>query len=447
MQFMSHEMIANLFRRIVPAEPREMRALAWSFLYFFSLLCAYYILRPLRDEMGITGGVKNLPWVFTGTFFAMLAAVPVFGWVAGRFPRRQFLPAVYYFFIANIFGFYVLFHVGFDKASIARAFFIWTSVFNLFVVSVFWSFMADLFSNAQARRLFGFIAGGGSAGAIVGPGLTAWLAVPVGPVNLLLGSVLFLGLAVVCIHRLLVLVPMTTDSPDGSHAPTTTERPIGGGILDGIKRVAGSPYLLGICLFVWLYTTLSTFLYFEQAHIVKAAFADSAERTRVFASIDLAVNAITIFLQIFLAARVIAWFGVATTLAFMPVVSVVGFLWLGIAPVFAALVIFQVVRRAGNYGFTRPTREILFTVVDRETKYKAKNFIDTVVFRGGDAIAGWMFAGLQAIGLGLAGIAFVGVPLAVIWTAVGIALGRAQDRKRGSDVAPAVAAARQPMIT
>lgn len=221
---------------------------------------------------------------------------------------------------------------------------------------------------------------------------------------------------------------------------------MGGGILDGIKLVARSPYLLGICLFIWLYTTLSTFVYFEQAHIIKAAFVDSAERTRVFASIDLVVNVLTIGMQVFLAARVISWFGVATTLALMPVVSIVGFLWLGIAPVLPVLVAFQIARRAGNYGFTRPTREILFTVVDRETKYKAKNFIDTVVFRGGDAVAGWMFAGLQAIGLGLAGIAFVGVPLAVIWTAVAVALGRAQDRKRPGEV-PAVEAVRPSMMT
>ena len=441
------ETITNLFRRIVPAEPHELRALAWSFLYFFALLCAYYILRPLRDEMGILGGVKNLPWVFTGTFVVMFTAVPIFGWVAGRFARRHFVPAVYYFFIANILVFYLLFRAGLDKATLARAFFIWTSVFNLFVVSVFWSFMADLFSNAQARRLFGFIAGGGSAGAIVGPALTAWLAVPIGPVNLLLGSALLLMLAVVCIHQLLSLAPTAGDAGGTATAPAgATERPMGGGILDGIKLVARSPYLLGICLFIWLYTTLSTFVYFEQAHIIKAAFVDSAERTRVFASIDLVVNVLTIGMQVFLAARVISWFGVATTLALMPVVSIVGFLWLGIAPVLPVLVAFQIARRAGNYGFTRPTREILFTVVDRETKYKAKNFIDTVVFRGGDAVAGWMFAGLQAIGLGLAGIAFVGVPLAVIWTAVAVALGRAQDRKRPGEV-PAVEAVRPSMMT
>ncbi len=440
--------VAQWLKRVVLVEPHEVRALIWAFLYFFSLLCAYYILRPLRDEMGILGGVKNLPWVFTGTFVAMLAAVPLFGWIAARFPRRRFLPIVYYFFIANVLIFFALFHAGIEKASIARAFFIWTSVFNLFVVSVFWSFMADLFSNTQARRLFGFIAAGGSAGAIVGPSLTALLVVPVGPVNLLLGSALLLGLAVVCIHRLLALPSVHSDTSDAA-APVDREKAMGGGILNGIRLVARSPYLLGICAFVWLYTTLSTFVYFEQANIIKATFADSAARTQVFAAIDLTVNVLTIGMQVFLAARVIAWFGVATTLALMPVVSVVGFFLLGIAPILPVLVAFQIARRAGNYGFTRPAREILFTVVDRETKYKAKNFIDTVVFRGGDAVAGWLFAGLQAIGLGLAGIAFIGVPLAAIWAAVGIALGRAQDRRRSASEAPppSATAAQQSLIT
>jgi ATP:ADP antiporter, AAA family len=417
-------------RRLVQVEPRESRALAWSFAYFFCLLCGYYILRPLRDEMGIAGGVQQLQWVFTGTFVAMLVAVPIFGAVAARFPRRRFLPWVYYFFITNILLFYVLFHSDLGQVQVARAFFIWTSVFNLFVVSVFWSFMVDLYTNAQARRLFGVIAAGGSAGAIVGPSLTALLAAPLGPVNLLLISALLLAMAVVCIHRLVHWADSshaTTSASPPSSEPTGADEPMGGGVFAGIKLALRTPYLLGICLFIWLYTTLSTFLYFEQAHIVAAAFTDPAKRTTLFAAIDLAVNVLTILTQVFLTGRIMTWLGLPMTLALIPVLMACGFIGLGFAPMLTVLVAFQVIRRAGNYAIARPAREVLFTVVGREAKYKAKNFIDTVVYRGGDAVSGWVFVGLKGLGLGLSAIAFIAVPIAVAWIAVGYLLGKKQE--------------------
>lgn len=419
----------GLLTRVVNVKAGEVAALLWSFAYFFCLLCSYYILRPLRDEMGILGGVNKLQWVFTGTFLAMLIAVPIFAALAARLPRRRLLPLVYYFFVFNLLVFFALFKSDIATASVARAFFIWVSVFNLFVVSVFWSFMADLYNNEQARRLFGFIAAGGSAGAIVGPFLTASLAASVGVINLLLISALLLLLAVVCIHR---LSRWAAENMQASTAKAgNREAAIGGGVLDGVKLVFRSPYLLGICVYIWLYTTLSTFLYFEQAHIVANAFTESASRARLFAYMDLAVNTLTVIGQVLLTARVIARFGMAITLALIPAVVALGFLVLAAFPALAVLVVFQVIRRAGNFAVARPAREILFTVVAREEKYKSKNFIDTVVYRGGDAVSGWVFTGLTGAGLGLSGIALVAAPLALVWLYTGVALGRKQETLRG----------------
>ncbi len=421
---------AELLRRLVNFRPGEGAALFWAFLYFFSLLCSYYIVRPMRDEMGIAGGVDNLHWLFTGTFLAMLAVVPLFGWVSSRFERRRFLPAVYYFFIVNLLLFFVLFRSGYTHAWVARAFFIWTSVFNLFVVSVFWSFMADIFSNAQARRLFGFIAAGGTAGAICGPLLTAALALPLGPANLLPVSAGLLGLAVFCIHRL-----GAWRAAVGERDATRPEngRVIGGQVLAGVQLVLRSPYLLGICLLMLLFTTLATFLYFQQAQIVRDSFSDPAQRTTVFAAMDLAVNVLTLLIQVLLTGRLVQWLGLGWTLALIPLLLAAGFLALGLSPVLAVLVVVQVLRRAGNYAITRPSREMLYVVLGREEKYKAKNFIDTVVYRGGDALSAWAYAGLTALGLSLAAIAFVAVPLSLLWAGIAYRLGQAQTRRSGQE--------------
>jgi AAA family ATP:ADP antiporter len=412
--------------RLVQVEPRELRALLWSFAYFFSLLCGYYILRPMRDAMGIAGGVERLHWLFTGTFVAMLAAVPLFGWVTSRLPRRRFLPYVYYFFIANLLVFYVLLGAEGSHEYAARAFFIWTSVYNLFVVSVFWSFMADLFTNAQAKRLFGFVAAGGSAGALAGPVLAATLARPLGTPALLLVSAAFLGVAVLCIHRLLAWSAEQREDTPAEHRSAET-RPLGGGVVAAIPLVLRSPYLLGIALFMLLFTTASTVLYFQQAQIVRDAFASSEERTSVFAAVDLAVNALTITIQVLLTGRLVRALGVAGTLAIVPVLLGLGFVALGFAPVLGVIVAVQILRRAGDYAITRPAREMLYVVLGREEKYKAKNFIDTVVYRGGDAVSAWAFAGLRAMGLSLGAIAFVAVPVAGLWAWLAYRLGRRQE--------------------
>jgi len=407
--------------KLLRLEAGEGAAVGWAFAYFFLLLASYYILRPLRDEMGIAGGIDKLPWVFTGTFLAMLAAVPLFGFVPARLPRRRFLPLVYGFFIVNLLLFYAAFQFEPARAWSARVFFIWVSVFNLFVVSVFWSFMVDLFRSDQGKRLFGLIAAGGTAGAITGPALTALLVVPLGPVNLLPVSALLLAGTVLCIRQLgrwSDQHPSTPTAPGGE--------PLGGSIFAGLALIVRSPYLLGIALFMLLFTTLATFVYFEQAHIVARSFTDSAARTRYFALLDLAVNTLTVLTQLLVTARLLARLGVAGSLALMPLLSALGFVLLALTPALAVLAGFQVLRRAGEYAVTRPARELLYTVVDRETKYKAKNALDTVVYRGGDAIAGWLFTGLKSLGAGLATIAWIAVPVALAWAAVAYALGRRQ---------------------
>lgn len=413
-------------QQLVNVKPGEERAMLWAFSYFFVLLCSYYILRPMRDEMGIAGGVENLQWLFSGTFVAMLAMVPLFGWLTARYSRAVFLPIVYGFFITNLLLFYLLFKSDLTAAWVARSFFIWVSVFNLFVVSVFWSFMADIFSNRQARRLFGFIAAGGTAGALVGPALTAILVEPLGTENLLLISAALLGWAMFCVRQLIAWRKACEDTD--AVTVQSADLPLGGSLLAGIQLVLRSPYLLGIALLMLLFTTLATFLYFQQAEIIRDAFADSNQRTAVFASIDFAVNLLTVLIQVFLTARLVKWLGLSWTLALVPLLLTLGFMAFAVSPVFSVLVLVQIVRRAGNYAIMRPTREMLYVVLGREEKYKAKNFIDTTVYRGGDAVSAWIYAGLRSLGMGLSAIAWLAVPLAGLWALLAYRLGREQTK-------------------
>jgi AAA family ATP:ADP antiporter len=426
--------MARALQRLVAVEPQELRAVLVAFVYFFSLLCGYHILRPIRDEMGIAGGVENLPWLFTGTFLGMLAMVPLFGWLSARFPRRRLLPYVYGFFISNLLLFWVLFESNVRDAVIARAFYIWLSVFNLFVVSVFWSFMTDLFREPQARRLFGFIAAGGTTGAIVGPLFTAVLVESLGPVNLLLVSCVFLGLAVLCVLDLNAWSREQAAPADAAAAtPGEVERGLGGGIWAGIQLVLASPYLMGICVLIILYASLATFLYLAQAEIVRDAFVDPAARTRVFAQMDLAVNVLTIVCQVLMTGRIVRRIGIAWSLGAVPLVLITGFLAMAWAPVLGVLVVVQVLRRAGDYALMRPSREMLYVVLNRAEKYKAKNFIDTTVYRGGDAVSAWVYDGLRALSLSLAHIALIGALLSAVWAWVAFRVGRRQQALAQTD--------------
>ena len=431
----------RLLNKVVAVRPEEAAALCWSFAYFFCLLAGYYVLRPLRDEMGIAGGVKNLQWMFTATFMVMLAAVPLFGWVVATLPRRRFIPLVYHFFVFNIAIFWLLLTADVARQDVARVFFVWISVFNLFAVSVFWSFMADLYTSEQGKRLFGFIAAGGSAGALLGPAVTVALAVPVGPVNLLIVAAALLEIAVFCARRLESAAPRLGDKVVAEAAREPAKPPeaggLGGGWLAGLAMILRSPYLAGIALWVFLLSIAGTFLYFQQANIVAAASDNPAVRTRIFATIDLAVGILTIVVQFAATGRLLARFGVGRAAAFLPLVFGVGFLVLAWMPWLLVVIAFQAIQRTANFAISNPAREVLFTVLRREEKYKAKNVIDIVVFRGADAVAGWLFTVLRGAGLELSTISLATVPLAAAWLVLALALGRAQEARARASEPPA----------
>ena len=415
--------------RIVAVRPAEVRALLWSFAYFFFLLAAYYVLRPVRDEMGLVGGIKNLPWLFTATFVVMLAAVPVFGAVVARVPRRRFIPLVYHFFAVNILIFWLLLTFKIAMTDTARVFFVWISVFNLFAVSVFWSFMADLYASEQGKRLFGFIAAGGSAGALLGPLIAVWLAEPIGRANLLLIAALLLEIAVLCAMRLESAAAALRDGSAAAASTGPRDTGLGGSWIAGFIMVLRSPYLAGIALWVALLSLAGTFLYFQQASIVAALSDDPNRRTAIFAQIDLAVSLLTLIVQFVVTGKIIRRFGAGPAAAFLPLVFAMGFLALALTPLLWVVIAFQATQRAANFAISNPARELLFTVVEREEKYKAKYVIDNVVFRGGDAASGWLFHALRGLGLELSAISAATVPVALGWLAIALALGRAHEKR------------------
>ncbi len=437
---------SRLIRRVVDVREHELAALIWSAAYFFFVLSAYYVLRPIRDEAGVAGGVDNLPWLFTGTLVGMLLVHPVFASLVGRLPRRRFVPLSYRFFILHLAIFFLLYKFVDPAKSvwIGRVFFIWASVFNLFVVSVFWSFMTDVFRPGQSKRLFGMVAVGGTVGAITGSSITSALAAPLGPVNLLLVSALLLELACYASKSLerheatLALAADESDGPEPGQARSSSEDLIGGGLFDGIKSVLASPYLLGISGLMLFFTISSTFIYFQQADIVSRVFEnDRVGRTQLFANRDLAVNVLTLITQLFLTGRIVRWFGIGIALAFLPALSVVGFALLGASPALAVVLLFDILRRAANFAIQRPAREALYTVLPRGDKYKAKNFNDTFIYRAGDQIGAWSYPAMAALGLGLSGLSFSMIPLSVAWLALALWLGRRYLRfHRAPDVPP-----------
>jgi AAA family ATP:ADP antiporter len=418
--------IHRLLTRMIDVRPAEVRALGWSWLYIFAVLSSYYILRPIRDEMGVAGGVENLQWLFTGTLLGMIAVNPPFAALVAKLPRIRFIAFTYRFFGANLLLFILLLHGASSEQNvwIGRAFFIWASVFNLFVVSVFWAVMVDVFDTEQSKRLFGFIAAGATLGGIMGSSLTAAFAKDVPATYLLLVSALLLELAVFGVRRLSRLSDALRRRP----AAPVDEPPIGGSVLSGVIHAFKSPYLANLGVYILLFTITSTFLYFQQAEIARQSFADRGARTAFFARVDLWVNVLTLGAQLFLTGKVLRVIGVGFTLAMLPALSVIGFSGLALAPIMTVLVIYQVLRRAGNFAFARPTREVLFTVVAREDKYKAKSFIDTVIYRTGDQLGAWAYAGLGFAGLGMIGISVVAVPLSLVWLFNSVWLGRTQEK-------------------
>jgi AAA family ATP:ADP antiporter len=411
--------------RFVVLQPGEARAVAWSFGYFFTLLAAYYVLRPLRDQMGIAGGVKNLQLLFAATFATMLVAQPVYGALVARLSRARFIPIVYHFFVANLALFWVLLTLGASPVVIAWVFFVWLSVFNLFAVSVFWSFMADLFRSEQSKRLFGLIGAGGTAGSVLGPLIVLGLANRLGPVNLLIIAGLLLELAVLCVHRL----EKTAAAAIVAGSAAIREEHVGGSWVAGITQLFRSPYLAGIALWVSLLSFAGTILYFEQANLVDAAKQSAASQTRFFATIDLYVAIATIAVQAFVSGPLVKLFGVAAALAVQPVVFVLGFAVLALFPNLTVVLAFQTIQRTANFAFSNLGRQILFTPVAREDKYKTKNVIDVVVFRGSDALYGWVFGALRDLGLALAAISAIAIPVSLGWAGLAVALGRGEARR------------------
>ena len=417
--------IARLIRRAIAVELNEMEALAWSWLYIFSVLMSYYIMRPIRDEMGVAGGVTNLPWLFTGTLVAMIVLNVPFGALVRSLPRVKFITVTYRFFAANILLFTLALWLA-DKGQtiwIGRAFFIWISVFNLFVVSVFWAMIVDVFDAEQGKRLFGFIAAGSTLGAIFGSAVVVALARHVPQTALLIGAAVLLEVAVFGVKRLSAYSKTMRAEEEG-----VADQRVGGSILAGFSKTFSSGYLFNTAVFLLLFALTSTFLYFEQAGAASRAFPDKAARTEFFATVDLLVNVLTLAVQLFLTGRILRVFGITLTLALLPAVSVVGFGVLWLFPTVTAIVVFQVIRRAGNFAIARPTREILFTVVPREDRYKAKGFIDTVVYRFGDQLGAWSTGFFEGHGIGNAQVALIAIPLSVLWLLDSLWLGRQQKR-------------------
>ncbi len=414
--------VKRILEKIVDVRPNEIRALWLGFVFHFLILTGYYIMRPIRDSIAAGSRLETLPWMFTATLVAMLIANTLFAAIVARMSRRKFIPLAYTFFIFNLALFFVLMRTcpPTQQVWIGRALYVWVSVFNLFNTAIFWAFMTDLFTVEQGKRLYGFIAVGGSLGGILGPYITARYVRDIGPANLLAVAAIMFVIAS-------LLVQFFPSRFTDKNEAQTREEPIGGSIWSGITHIGRSPYLLGLAASMLLYTTTSTWAYFQQSDLAREALKNANARTVFLANLDMWVNSITVVIQIFLTGRLLKWFGVGFTLVAMPFVSMIGFAAMGIAPSLALLAVFQVARRVAAYALMRPSREILFTVLRREDKYKVKSVTDTLGYRTGDQIGAWSYGGLNALGLGLPSISFVAVPVVAGWCALCFWLGKKQS--------------------
>jgi AAA family ATP:ADP antiporter len=417
-------LLKNIINKFVEThDDNELKGLLVATAYGFFIMFSYYILRAVRDEIS-SADRGNLQILWTAVFFVMLLAVPAYSWLASKFSRGVFVPLANRFFIACLLIFWacLVFLPTEVRPWIDRFFYVWTSVFALFVVTVFWGFMSDCFDNSQGKRLFSFIAVGSSLGGMAGSTVTAVLAENLPVFSLLLLACVPLEIASWCasaLHRWFNTGSVAT--------PGEADRAIKGTAWSGMRAVFSSPYLSGIAVFIALMTFVSTMLYFQQASLVAEAFANRGERTVFYARVDLVVNALTIVFQLYLTARIIKWLGVGMTLAAIPLMMALGFLALGLYPTLVTLVAIQVIYRAGRYGLTKPAREILWTVLGREAKYKSKPFLDAAVYRGGDLLSGWIYTGLAALGLSIGAIALTAAPVAGIWALLALKLGVRQE--------------------
>ena len=414
--------IKRFFEKIVDVKPDEIRALLLGFVFHFLILTGYYIMRPIRDSIAAGNRLETLPWMFTATLVAMLIANALFAAIVARMSRRKFIPLAYGFFIFNLALFFVLMRTcpPAQQVWIGRALYVWVSVFNLFNTAIFWAFMTDLFTVEQGKRLYGFIAVGGSLGGVLGPYITARYVQNLGAANLLVVAAIMFFVAGFLVRF------FPSGFTDKNKTVQTEEEPIGGSIWSGITHIARSPYLLGLAASMLLYTTTSTWAYFQQSDLTREAMKDSGARTVFLAHLDMWVNSITVVIQIFLTGRLLKWFGVGFTLVAMPFVSMIGFGAMGLAPTLGLLAVFQVARRVAAYALMRPSREILFTVLRREDKYKVKGVTDTLGYRTGDQIGAWSYGGMHALGLELPSISFVAVPVVAGWCGLSLWLARKQ---------------------
>ena len=413
--------ISQLLGTMANVQGHEIKAVAGSFLFVVLLMSAYYILRPVRDAMASDWSDAEVSWLWTLNFFISTAVVALYGALVARFPLRLLVPATYGIFALTFLVFYALALAINDRTLIDKSFYVWVSVFSLFHISVFWSFMSELFNKEQAGRLFGIIAAGASVGGLIGPSIPSFFSAYLGTDTLLL-----LASALLLLPIPLILYLQTLKASDlGNEASAAKPIPsrIGGNPFAGFTLFISNPYLLAIGLFILLYTGISSFVYFELKNLL--AELSRAERTAIWAQMDLAVNVLSIAVGLFATGRLVGKFGMPVTIALIPVMICTGLIIVAISPFLGAVIALQVIRRAGNYAVTRPAREVLFTRVDRETRFKAKPVIDIVAYRGGDMLMAWAFTGLtQGLGLGLAAVAAVGAGIAALWAMVGIYLGR-----------------------
>ena len=416
--------IANFLNTVSMIKQREVKAVIFSFLFVVVLMTAYYILRPVRDAMASDWTDAEVSWLWTLNFFISTGIVALYGMAVSKFRFRLLVPTMYSIFAGSFVMFYLLGSISDDRTLIDKAFYVWVSVFSLFNISVFWSFMSELFSKEQSGRLFGIIAVGASVGGLIGPSITAFFSVSIGIDNLMLIASMML---LIPIPIIFYLQSKATDLNNEKLDLTPTSHPIGGNPIAGFKMLFSNPYLMSIALFIFLYTGISSFIYFELKNLLSDL--SRPERSAIWAQMDLAVNILSISIGLFATGRIVGKFGMPVTIAMVPVMVCIGLLILAISPLLGVVMILQIIRRAGNYGMTRPAREMLFTLVDRETRFKAKPVIDIVAYRGSDMLMAWLFTGLtQGLGLGLAAVAGVGAGIAALWSLVGIYLGRWFER-------------------
>ena len=415
----------NFLKTASKVQKQEVKAVIFSFLFVVVLMSAYYILRPVRDAMASDWTDAEVSWLWTLNFFISTAIVALYGVMVSKFRFRLLVQTMYGIFAISFIIFYALGSVFEDRTVIDKSFYVWVSVFSLFHISVFWTFMSELFSKEQSGRLLGIIAVGASVGGLIGPSITAFFSVSLCTDNLMLVASIMLLIPIPIIFYLQSLKSKELNN-EVLDIPISNQS-IGGNSLAGFKMFFSNPYLLSIGLFIFLYTGISSFVYFELKNLL-SDFSRS-ERSVIWAQMDLAVNILAISTGLFATGRIVTKFGMPATIAMVPIIICIGLLVLAISPLLGVVMILQIIRRAGNYAVTRPAREMLFTLVNQETRFKAKPVIDIVAYRGGDMLTAWLFTGLtQGLGLGLAAVAAVGAGIASLWALVGIYLGKWFER-------------------